>query len=416
MKINIESIKSPKQIKPSKFFREDWYPYYAGFSSAFVESIFSSVEGEISSILDPWNGGGTTTLVANAYGISSTGVDINPVMNIIAKARSISSRDVIRAKALIFDTVISDYSECEHEHSLLNNWFTDESCFLIERMFNYVLYRANITRIDVLKGNCDPSEAVALLSIIQSVRQIAHRAKSKNPTWTLRRLKDKIEIDKKELIYYIIKFSDYWIKDSLFRYQERPENIRLITSDSREIPIKNESFDLVIGSPPYATRIDYAVKMSIELGVIGYSVAEFNQLRALMLGTTTINPYENNEVLSNEARQVLEMIEMHSSKSSKSYYSKNYYDYFYKLEKSLKECSRLLKNEGCLVIVVQDSLYKEIHINLKRIVIESLENYGFSNFAEKNFVNTVSMKYINSGHKKYGSSPKPTESVIVAMR
>ena len=37
-------------------------------------------------ILDPWNGSGTTTYAASQLGYTSRGLDLNPVMNIVARA------------------------------------------------------------------------------------------------------------------------------------------------------------------------------------------------------------------------------------------------------------------------------------------------------------------------------------------
>jgi hypothetical protein len=40
-------------------------------------------------VLDPWNGSGTTTLVAQKLGIKSFGLEINPVMTIHARAKNL---------------------------------------------------------------------------------------------------------------------------------------------------------------------------------------------------------------------------------------------------------------------------------------------------------------------------------------
>jgi hypothetical protein len=45
----------------------------------------SSPRGAI--ILDPWNGSGTTTYAASTLGLSSIGIDLKPVMIIVARAR-----------------------------------------------------------------------------------------------------------------------------------------------------------------------------------------------------------------------------------------------------------------------------------------------------------------------------------------
>src|SRR5713226_8901028 len=67
-----------------------WYRYYPCFSEDFAKSLLSSADlTKEQSVLDPWNGSGTTTSQAASLGLNSYGFDLNPVMVIIAKARSL---------------------------------------------------------------------------------------------------------------------------------------------------------------------------------------------------------------------------------------------------------------------------------------------------------------------------------------
>lgn len=66
-----------------------WHPYYAGYSEAFVTSAIKYLElNESHILLDPWNRGGTTALVASRFRIQTLGCEINPVMNIFAAAKN----------------------------------------------------------------------------------------------------------------------------------------------------------------------------------------------------------------------------------------------------------------------------------------------------------------------------------------
>ena len=46
--------------------------------------------------------------------------------------------------------------------------------------------------------------------------------------------------------------------------------------------------DLILGSPPYCTRIDYVISTLPELAVLGYCNEDLAVLRASMLGTPTM--------------------------------------------------------------------------------------------------------------------------------
>ena len=59
----VETLSSPKQPQPER--QKDWYPYYAGYTTAFAAGVFEAYLSGAESVLDPWNGSGTTTAVAS---------------------------------------------------------------------------------------------------------------------------------------------------------------------------------------------------------------------------------------------------------------------------------------------------------------------------------------------------------------
>lgn len=61
----------------------------------------------------------------------------------------------------------------------------------------------------------------------------------------------------------------------------------ILNVDSKKLNIKSNTIDLVITSPPYLTRIDYAVSTRLELEIILGSEG-YKSLRKEMMGTTTV--------------------------------------------------------------------------------------------------------------------------------
>ena len=87
-------ILNPKRSSKIPTGREGWFPYYAGFSSDFATALIRSASlPKAAWVLDPWNGGGTTTSAAAVLGRSSIGIDLNPVMVVAAKARVLCPRE-----------------------------------------------------------------------------------------------------------------------------------------------------------------------------------------------------------------------------------------------------------------------------------------------------------------------------------
>ena len=73
--------------------------------------------------------------------------------------------------------------------------------------------------------------------------------------------------------------------------------VRIEVASSDALPIEGGDVDIVITSPPYCTRIDYAVSTSLELAFLGFDYnTSVRRLRDRMIGTSTVRnilPEEN---------------------------------------------------------------------------------------------------------------------------
>ena len=52
---------------------DSWYRYYAGYSAGFVEQALKEFAESAKLVLDPWNGTGTTTVVAASKKVPAVG-------------------------------------------------------------------------------------------------------------------------------------------------------------------------------------------------------------------------------------------------------------------------------------------------------------------------------------------------------
>src|SRR5690349_13474364 len=79
---------SPKRTSTSNSGWSGYFPYYAGYPERFAQQLLESAGlRHGSSVFDPWNGSGTTTYVASRLGLAAQGVDVNPAMVVVARAR-----------------------------------------------------------------------------------------------------------------------------------------------------------------------------------------------------------------------------------------------------------------------------------------------------------------------------------------
>lgn len=186
---------------------------------------------------------------------------------------------------------------------------------------------------------------------------------------------------------------------------------------STNLAVPDASVHLTLSSPPYCTRVDYAVATLPELSILGLRRdSSFDELRRKLLGTTTV-PQQCDPINPSWGRtctRFLHAIKNHSSKASDGYYLKGHVSYFSDLFNSLQELKRVAVPGGKAVLVVQDSHYKELHNDLPRIIVEMAAACGFSHLASRHFPLTRLLAASNPRVRQYRPiGVTATESVIV---
>jgi hypothetical protein len=199
--------------------------------------------------------------------------------------------------------------------------------------------------------------------------------------------------------------------------QPTPRGERILkVASSEKLPLETASVKLVLASPPYCTRIDYAVATSAELSLLGVGLdLEFKQLRHDMIGSATVPRTAPMAADSwgETCLTFLGRLERHGSKASATYYHKNHLQYFQSISDSISEISRVLKPDGKCVLVVQDSYYKDLHNDLPTTIAEM----GFFRnlvLCEKcDFPLSRTMAGINPAASSYRTSFNAIESVLI---
>lgn len=350
------------------------YKYYAAFNQSFIEETIQSLNLKRSSIIvDPWNGSGTTTTIASSLGFKSFGFDINPVMNIVSQASLSSSSNLFNVENLLK----------EIKKQKLETKIADRE-FLLKRWFNKSTASRWLKLAQVSEQILNPTEkSLYQLVLFRAVKESLKSFRSKNPTWIkfAKSHEDLISLNKSEIIELLIKtIQKIKVEIEQKDNSSKALKVHLAKATSTQIPLKSGVCDAVISSPPYCTRLEYAVNTSPELGILGFTEDDLRELKTQMIGTTVVNQnvnYDEIQYLPEYCLNLLEQIQNHPSKASKSYYFKTYANYFVLVYKSLSEIKRILKPGGQCVLIVQDSYYKDILVSLQRVYTEMLESLDF---------------------------------------
>lgn len=379
------SLCSAKRTAVEKTGLHGWHPYYAGYSEAFVESAIRYLGCDRNTLLlDPWAGSGTTGIVAAKTGIPSICLDINPVMATFAAAKSyqVLSRE---EEIINFFETIEKFSFPESNltnNDSLTKIFTSKTVRLIRSVVNTVAVNfseKSTNRSPFTKKIIDPFYGFYISVIFVSLRKMSGLKPRSNPTW-ISKNENQITLSPQVLFEELRNNAVKMLREIKYFYALEGEIIPHISlkGDIRNMPLPGESIDVSIASPPYLTRIDYAISTMPEIYLLGgeelLSCIRHNTMGAPVI---TKGEKEPKESWGPTCNFILDSIKQHPTKAAKSYYWKNIVQYFMDLDNALDEIKRVLKPGGKGLLVVQSSYFKELEIPLAKIYCEFAVNKGF---------------------------------------
>lgn len=424
-------IVSPKRNKRLQTGWEGFFPYYAGYPELFARELLQSAKlprGAV--VLDPWNGSGTTTYTAASLGLNAIGIDLNPVMIIVARARLLppSEADHLRPlAATILSHAHSAPPKLSPDDALLG-WFDPETAAFIRgveqnirrSLVGSMTKSPDGVHLDRISGTA----ATLYVALFAACRRLVAPFRSSNPTW-LRAPKagdTRISASQADIVR---DFGNNVRGMTAALVEKREADLRLkkvlhsgdckvSLSDTVAMDIAPDSIDFVLTSPPYCTRIDYTAATRIELAVLAplLTTAE-RALGRQMIGSTQVpkGNIEINEGWGETCLSFLAALKAHPSKASGSYYYRTHLDYFDKMNRSMQRLAVGLKPGGRAVLVVQDSYYKDIHNDLPTIITEIGARHGLTLGQSKGF-HLRSMSDIHPGRQTYMRPSGATESVL----
>ena len=417
------SITNPKRKQRHFQGRQSWYSFYASFSLPFAQGVISSAELHPDAlIVDPWNGTGTSTLAAGLLGNRVIGFDLNPAMVVVARAKLVDDSDLASvSKVLRMMSAGGTCTPTPHQDDPLSVWFSGSAIREIRAIEK--AFRQPFSASPGSNGSRDRcsrmprSVAFFYLALFRVVRTSLGPFLSSNPTW-VRNPKSE-----RELIHFekgtaaaMFEATCEQMLSAVTAEATSPEfgrsGIHLASAES--LPLADRSVDFILTSPPYCTRIDYAIATKPELAVLGYGGERLINLRHALTGTLTMNGSVSRPSADwgPTCARFLKKVRNHPSKASETYYLRTHLQYFGSIERSLCEIQRAMKGGSGCVLVVQDSYYKNVRNDLPSIFTEMGELKGLKLIRRQDFKLSRTMARINPRTRKYRQQHTAVESVL----
>jgi DNA modification methylase len=404
---------------------EEWYSYYAGYADAFVKEIVEALPDATGRVLDPWNGAGTTTSVATAQQLESIGIDLNPAAVLIAHARQLRS-DVDASIEALTSAVIASAHRVHVpplDDDPLCCWF-DEPTARRLRALERSIYRLLVSSDHERRlldrdafDRVDSLSALFYLGLFRTVRPLVTPFIGSNPTWIKRRIDPQqlLNVPASELDHSF-RTAMLTLKDAVSRARnviehDIPTMVRL--GSSAQMDLEDDSVDAVITSPPYCTRIDYVIATLPELAVLGIRKPEIAALRAQMIGTPVVRGVEGQDASTGTLARFMTDVAAHDSHAAETYYWKFYSSYFEGMKRSFSEIERVTRPGSPVVLVVQDSWFKQLRVPVPEILVEMGERLGWRTLRQHDYPVHTNRAGMHRHARTYRSTTRATETVLI---
>jgi len=397
MKFNqklFEQLKIPKDHKYGKYFIQNlnyeklvssipdknkpifnWYYYKPSFSSVLVESMINHLKiTKDNTILDPFCGIGTTALVCKQKDVNSLNCDISPLAIFVSKVKT-NSYNIPQLKQIIKETLNKPYvkpTKVPTTYYIRKSYDPDDLF-----QFQYYLNLFN----EIKDKKYSDFMKLALISIMDKFT-IARKDGAFlrfNPPGNklpISELKPELIKKLKSMLDGHINKIDYFINKN-DRDSGNDIKLEIKIGDSRNLPFKDGCCDYIITSPPYLNRYDYTRLYALELEFLFLDDDGLKKLRKNTLRShTEAAGYEYKDVKSTIFKTTID--EIKKRKLSNIQIPSMIKSYFSDMQYCLEEYSRVLKENGKVVLIVGNSRFSGIHVEVDSILCEISESLNFT--------------------------------------
>ena len=367
---------SPNKIAPI----HNWYKYTQAYSYSLVNLLLDEHKASQDSIiLDPFNGCGTTTVTCAYRGINSIGVEISPLMCNIAR---------IKSKKWNLDSLrnsINKIDEYTKNHNLSRNLvFTDylSKAYSPQILKSIIVIAESINLIEDF--DLRDISTVALLSILEDVSKIRkhgshYRFLDNSSSVGLQKLNIKVVDDNTDINLIFKKKLEHIYCDLCITGGNPLGKTDILNCSSLNLPLAENSVDIVITSPPYLNRNNYIAQQKAELDIMGLITSKLeykNLVKSTFRSHTDSNLDLQLHSSYDEVNMIIKCLTLESGNNPKI--PDMICGYFNDLEASLKEIYRVLKKAGRVSFIVGNTRWGGVVVPIDHILCKMAEDVGFA--------------------------------------
>jgi DNA modification methylase len=388
------SVQRKSSIEQNKLYFEDtkindWYRFVLSFPPHLVRKYIQKFNLSTSqNVLDPFCGTGTTLVECKKLGISSFGIEANPVVKMAAQTKvnwNIDYNALLQHSTLV----------AQKASKLIEN--SKDNLKVLDKEKEKLIINNSISPIPLHKS-------LLLLEALESLRDnqfydIERTAFAKQLVYSYSNLKfgPEVGVGRKKKID--VEVVDLWLSQikrmvsDIKEYEPfKKVKSKVFLGDSRTFEnfMAHKSIDAVITSPPYPNEKDYTRTTRLESVILGFmkTKADLRAAKEKLLRSNTRNIYkgDNDKDWIKSFKQITDLadyiesrrLELGKTSGFERLYHKVVRNYFGGMARHLSELQSILNPGAQLAYVVGDQAsYFRIPIRTGKIISEIAVDLGY---------------------------------------
>ena len=349
------------------------HPFAAKFPPALPRLFIDHLTLPSETVLDPMAGSGTAIVEAITAGRTGLGLDFDPlaVKIVTAKTERFEEETGLLYAEMMADRArmavgnrslfrLEDFyrrSYDEDAQDFFDYWFLEETIWELAALIQSIqgsCPRALRTLFEVIFS----SVIIAKSGGVSLARDLAHSRPHRDESKKVPSAIDLFWERAKKIISAVSLLSS-----------KAPAAL-IAVADSRSVPLKENSVDLIVTSPPYANAIDYVRAHKFSLIWLGFSLKSLAARRRQYIGSEVGEKEANLESpLALETIKDVRQVDLRRSQILTRYLSD--------MRKSLSEMYRVLKPGKAAIVVVGSSTIRGINVRTPFALAEEAKCMGF---------------------------------------
>jgi len=281
--LELEGSRANGQLaEPARF-----HPFPARMPVSVVQHLISRITISGAKILDPMAGSGTTLVAAKYVQRQSIGFDRDPLAILISRTATsdFEAETLARMQLRILDRAQKTLNSAKiqlkslrakmspEDQEFLDYWFPPESQQQLAKLATSIQQEANGKEKDfawVVFSSLIIAKSAGASYALDLPRSRPHRCFEKSIYLPFEAWPKRFHAAVRRLP---------------FINKQQTTDALVSLGDARNLPLKNDSIDLVITSPPYINAIDYLRAHKFSLVWMGYNLHDLRELRGTMVGS-----------------------------------------------------------------------------------------------------------------------------------